>query len=376
MPAILNPNEYRLRTLIEVARGNADENAARELFGQMGGLDPLFSELWTRARQLSATRTANLPAAPPLRLESVTAADFVELRLQPRSALVKQGENGPDIFYQQSINQTFAWRGLGKTNFNLSLGGAIAAGRPFLNWHVTRPCTVGYVEGELPQSQLQAWLKRLKIREPNFHVLTLDRQPGNYFHKLRDSVGQELLSEWVERLGIEVLFLDSIATLVEIPTNDEDTWMSYLAWRNKMRSKGLCINEVHHAGKAGLQRGHSRVEDNLDVQIKLERPKNYIASEGLVAKLSFLKTRGTSGLHDLEIRLVEEGWVYSVPEFSNKDVCHKRWADGDQIQDNKLAEELGISATLVSRWHRMWKQEHAEKEPKTPKGGDNDDPGY
>jgi hypothetical protein len=69
----------------------------------------------------------------------------------------------------------------------------------------------------------------------------------------------------------EVLFLDSISTLGWFATNDEENWLDFLRWLNHLRQLGLCVNFLHHAGKSGMSRGHSRSEDMLDISIKLTR---------------------------------------------------------------------------------------------------------
>ena len=39
----------------------------------------------------------------------------------------------------------------------------------------------------------------------------------------------------------------------------------------ELRSRKLCVVTLHHLGKTGLQRGHSRNDDILDLQIQLNR---------------------------------------------------------------------------------------------------------
>ena len=52
---------------------------------------------------------------------------------------------------------------------------------------------------------------------------------------------------------------------------------------------------MHHAGKAGQQRGTSRREDILDTVIALRRPEEYEASEGARFHWHFEKARGFQG---------------------------------------------------------------------------------
>jgi AAA domain len=64
-------------------------------------------------------------------------------------------ENGSTVFYESSVNQILAGRGVGKTNFALGLADAMAGGTGILNFKADRPRRILYVDGELPLKQLQ-----------------------------------------------------------------------------------------------------------------------------------------------------------------------------------------------------------------------------
>ena len=104
-------------------------------------------------------------------------------------------------------------------------------------------------------------------------VARVDEQPDNEIPSLLTEYGRKLVEE---ALGdAEVLVLDSISTLFNFATNEEEPWLEVMAWLKKLRSKGLCIIFLHHAGKQGIQRGSSKSEDLLDVSIKLAQPEDY-----------------------------------------------------------------------------------------------------
>lgn len=48
------------------------------------------------------------------------------------------------------LAMVYAPRGLGKTFFGISLAVAVVEGSPFMKWQVTKPCSVLYIDGEMP----------------------------------------------------------------------------------------------------------------------------------------------------------------------------------------------------------------------------------
>jgi hypothetical protein len=150
-----------------------------------------------------------------------------------------------------------------------------------------------YVEGEIPEHQMQERLRQVVGKSNgNLQIITLDEQPDNEIPSLLTEYGRKLVEE---ALGdAEVLVLDSISTLFNFATNEEEPWLEVMAWLKKLRSKGLCIIFLHHAGKSGVQRGSSKSEDLLDVSISLAQPDGYRIEEGLRANLTFDKTRGVA----------------------------------------------------------------------------------
>jgi hypothetical protein len=214
------------------------------------------------------------PNAPKLQMpEQLVVRDLVDFKkmaIPPREALVvlDDGKFQTPILFKSSINQIFAWRGTGKTMVAMGLGGAMATGNKFLKWKATRKIKVLYIEGETPDAQMQERARLLigKTEPGYFRILTLDSQP-NGIPPLATAEGRAAVEVVLE--DAEVLELDSVSTLGGFATNDEEAWLEFLPWLARLRSRGLCIIFLHHAGKQGLQRGHSRSEDMLDVSIKL-----------------------------------------------------------------------------------------------------------
>jgi putative DNA primase/helicase len=159
-------------------------------------------------------------------------------------------------------------------------------------------------------------MRDLVPAEAGFQLMTLDRQFPDDIPSLATREGQEWLEPMLD--GLDVLFLDSVTSLAPFATNDEDLWLPYSAWLNRLRSKGLCIIRLMQAGRSGGQRGHSRSEDLLDVQIKLEADDaDPDATDHCKCKLTWPKFRGKrqgGAVRALEIECMDGQWKWKPLE--------------------------------------------------------------
>jgi 5S rRNA maturation endonuclease (ribonuclease M5) len=316
-------------------------------------------------------------AAPDRRIRLVVSdADaFLKKEIPPREVLMKT-RAGSAIFYAQSINQIFAWRGTGKTYIALGIVKALVCGGKFLTWRASRPTRVLYVEGEIPASQLQDRLKQVIGKSSkNLRIITLDEQPDNEIPSLLSEYGRKLIEEAIG--DAEVLVLDSISTLFNFSTNDEENWLAVNAWLKKLRSKGLCIVFLHHAGKTGLQRGSSKAEDLLDTSIKLEQPGDYRIEEGLRANLTFDKTRGVAmidGEFQVSMEIKDEvaeffggaiGKGKGRQKTDNYEQAKVLFEKHPEVSLKALERRSGIPDSSLHRYKEQWLEEKAKKdEPK------------
>lgn len=328
---------------------------------------------------------ALVAAAPDRRIRLVVSdADaFLKKDIPPREVLM-QTRAGSAIFYAQSINQIFAWRGTGKTYIALGIVNALVSGGSFLTWSASRKTRVLYVEGEIPASQMQQRLKQVMV-EPskNLRIITLDEQPDNEIPSLLSEYGRKLIEEAIG--DAEVLMLDSISTLFNFSTNDEENWLAVNAWLKKLRSKGLCIIFLHHAGKTGLQRGSSKAEDLLDTSIKLEQPADYRVEDGLRANLTFDKTRGVAMIDgEFQVSMEVDGGVaefFSSPIGKEKtrkkldqyEKAKELFEKNPDLSVREYAGKSGIPKTSIQRYRETWDKEREGrgdgKEPEEQSAG-------
>jgi len=208
-----------------------------------------------------------------VRLVVVDADSFLAENLPVRKVLLETSQHHNPIFYEQSINQLYAYRGMGKTNVALGLIKALTTGGQFLNWRATGCYNVLFCEGELSARQMQERVGQL-VGPTNgrLRIITLDKQPTRTIPSLAFPAGQTLVEESIG--NAHVLVLDSISTLFNIATNDEENWLGIQNWLKRLRSQGLCVLYLHHAGKSGMQRGSSKSEaTNVQLIISSSRKR-------------------------------------------------------------------------------------------------------
>jgi hypothetical protein len=312
-----------------------------------------------RAYQQASHESLEQLRAPTTPLVAHDLIDFKAAEFPTREPLVRL-PNDTVVFSARSLNQIFAWRGTGKTMMALSLAGAMAIGGKFLNLQTTRPSRVLYFEGESPNAQMQE-RSRLLIgpTAPGFfRLITLDSQP-NGIQPLSSATGRQALEE---ALGdAEVLFLDSISTLAWIPTNDEEEWLELLAWFARLRSRGLCVIFLHHAGKSGLQRGHSRSEDMLDVSLKLSKPPEDDELDYLRFRLEFDKFRGErTGIRSLVVECRGGLWSWALLETEKLKAVKDYLVEHPNASSRAIARalpELGSHATIAKLIRQLDEQE-------------------
>jgi hypothetical protein len=261
------------------------------------------------------------------------------------------------------IVMVYGPRGVGKTFFTLGLATALTAGVDFLQWSVTAPVGVLYVDGEMPLDDLRKRATLLMGNHPKapFHFLSGEM----VYHKLeRDLVltGEPMRDGVMTFLtahpDIRLVILDNVSCLFPgINEDKKQDWEPISAWLIRLRHRGLASVLVHHAGKGGQQRGTSGREDALDTVIQIERPQGYDPREGCHFEVRFTKSRSVKGkdVAPLDVKLEEaEGalqWTFKTLEESILDQVKGLLAEGvTSVTD--IAEELDISKGYASKLKR------------------------
>jgi hypothetical protein len=232
-------------------------------------------------------RAASTIQVPEERVTVVTGKELLKIDVKPREFLID------GLITSRSMNEIFAWRGLGKTWAALSMGHAVASGGNFLRWQASRPRQVLFVDGELDAASLQHRLKLLEASDEKLKFLCADMQEEP-FPNLATARAQRMVEDAID--DAELLILDNLSALAPSSNETEgEDWIRIQMWLLELRRRGIATVFLHHAGHAGWSRGTTRREDLLDIVVELRRPKDYVATEGLRFEMHFTKTRGMLG---------------------------------------------------------------------------------
>lgn len=251
-------------------------------------------------------------------VQSFSHKQILDENVKERAPLVLL--NDQPMLRAESITELFAWRGTGKTMLSLGLGLHMAAGKNMPGLEIPNPCKVLYVEGELPKAQLLHRIKQLSadftIPDGNFEVIGKSLHgKGQTAVSIKTETGRQAIEAAIERMGAEVLIVDSIASLAQINTNNEEQWLPIIQWMVDLRCKGMCVVYLQQAGKGGEQRGHSVSEDCLDLAIRLTA--NDTNPDGAAFTMTFTKEREGS-LTPLRLKCTKGVWSLDVDKPAKK----------------------------------------------------------
>lgn len=323
----------------------------RKLESANGNIPEVLREISSYAATLSnSLREGNALQSSVLRAVSVT--ELLRLDVKERDMVLSP------FLPTQGLTMLYSKRGAGKTFISLGVAIAVAGGTSFLKWRAPKPRCVLYIDGEMPLSALQKRVfdiaAGMDIPRPldNLRLITPDLQ-NRALPDLGTPAGQSLVEAHLD--GVELLVLDNLSCLVrESRENEGDEWMPIQGWALDLRRRGISVLFVHHAGKAGTQRGTSRREDLLDSVVTLKNPADYSPSEGLRCEVHYDKSRGFYGddARPFEVKLMagpsgEAVWTVADRETSMED--RVREMQKLDMSYREIAEELGVGKSTVQR---------------------------
>lgn len=265
----------------------------------------------------------------------------------------KDGSPDQVVFHEDSINQIFAWRGLGKTNLALRMARCFAEGGTFLDFRAEARRVV-YVDGELPKRELYERARLFSLNEDVLLITPENLKPQGsidllneeHFLRLREAIHRHIGE------GSGVVILDSQGTLMGGDSMKTDFQERRSALLRRLRWMGLCVIEMHHSGKdVERQRGSSRNDDVLNVQIQLSPVPGWEPGMGLMFDWTYAKVRhhGTAPLeHPFTVEMNEGVWSKRVSD--NQLAVVEELKKGTSIR--KIAEELNMSTSTVQNWKR------------------------
>ena len=281
-----------------------------------------------------------------------SADSFLYEPLPEREVLLEDSKTGAPVFYKASINQLFAFRGLGKTVVAHCLVGAMVNGSDWLRFHSKGGLRAIIVDGELPLVDLQSRLKKfVGVTEKRLALMSPDRMPeGEFFPVLSQIPDQVLFLKQIEDFKPDVIVFDTLTRCFKFDTNDPDDWAVVNDFLLELRFRGYCVIVVHHAGKLGTQRGRTDGDDNLDLSIKLTAPYGWAPGDGLQFQWDYEKTRHAGTFESFSAKLDATGnWILSATDRSEE--VAKLLRKGKTMRS--IAAELDMAKSTV---HRIKKQ--------------------
>lgn len=229
----------------------------------------------------------------------------------------------PDFVLGEVISTTtrlllVAPTGLGKTNFGLAVGTAVATGTVgFLHWRIPAARRVLYVDGEMSdrlmkQRAMDACRRNAAAPENNLFILSREDFPD--MPALNTAAGQRFIDRIIEAIGgVDLVIFDNIQALLTGDMKDEEPWQHTLPWVRELTRRKIGQLWVHHTGHdESHSYGTKTREWQLDTVMLLERVERPDAD--ISFRLTFTKAREryADNRADFEpalITLVDDAWT-------------------------------------------------------------------
>ncbi len=326
------------------------------------------------------------PPRPPLAQFVLTAEQLAALVIPPRPALLDQWLCQGDLGY------IYAPRGVGKTWMAMALPGAISCRRPLGLWAAADPASadpapsapapdddpeappapdhipVLYIDGEMALKHTQYRARGLDLSKVcHLHHEHLFEQNGTCLN-IGEVEDRQRITDLIIQLGYQVLILDNLSSLAS--GVDENKGMDYEPlshWLLELRRRKITVIVVHHAGRNGLMRGHSKREDACswiielrDARLETDPGAKFVShfakpsrntGDPLPDMLWHFTTDKTTGITDIQCELAQvseyEQFIQHVLEgvTSQKDISEmmdknkgtvSKWAR-KALQDGRLS---------------------------------------
>jgi len=258
---------------------------------------------------------------------------------------------------EQSITLISGWRGTGKTWLALSILNAVSKGESFGPWEAGEPVSCLFVDGEMPDSDLDYRIRELGIDSIYLYSDSYANRLGLPRANLLSEIWRTSMKRFLLTHGIKLWILDNIGSLAPgIDENSKRDWDPINTWLLELRFAGIATGLLHHTGKDGGQRGTSGREDNIDNSIILKRPFDYSPEDGCRFIAHFAKdrvrTQDLSLIADMQFQLRQDEtgkliWTWgNVKKETKGEIL--RMLD-ENIKSIEIAEALGVTRGYVSR---------------------------
>jgi hypothetical protein len=243
-------------------------------------------------------------------LPPLTIAEWTTRDLEPPDCLMG------DWLTTTSRVLLVAPTGLGKTNFSMALGMAVAAGVDFLHWRGRRPARVLYIDGEMSRrlyrQRIADAVARLGLEPAGFHALS--REDLEEMPPLNTPEGQACIERIVAAIGgVDLIIFDSIMCLLGGDMKEGEPWAAVMPWVRSLTKRSIGQVWIHHTGHdASRSYGDKTKEWQLDTVLHMEAAEH--PETDVCFNLEFRKARERTPANRAEfqttkVMLVAEAWA-------------------------------------------------------------------
>lgn len=350
---------------------------------------PEATAAYERSRSQSHTQNSSHPFPPPLLAPApalpaaappraplapsvIKAADLQHLSIPRRRQLMDRWLCAGDLGY------IFAPRGVGKTWLAMALPIAISQRQPLGLWQAaendpaedscdhpsttpTLPLPILYVDGEMPLELTQFRARALGLDGSAVDILhheQLFQDTGSSLNIGEEADRARITNLLIEH-GYQVLVLDNLSSLASgIDENKGTDYEPVSHWLLELRRRQITVIVVHHAGRNGLMRGHSKREDACSWILDLRDAKKE-DEPGAKFVSHFAKPSRNTGtpMPDLQWHFTTDqtGIAHircETAQFSEYEQFIQHVCDGVTSQKD-IAEMMNKNKGTVSKWaHR------------------------
>jgi replicative DNA helicase len=283
------------------------------------------------------------------------------------------------LLSSRGTGEIFAWRGTGKSYITTQMAVDISTGRAVMfgghrggggHWPISRAYRTLYVYGEMDDSEIKQRAQALVRMAKTAGEIPTDDQLGtmckdyqkSWRPKLSTAKDRKYIEDRIFGHGYEGLILDNVSTLWPTSQENQSDRSAILAeWFTDLNQRGVWVIFLHHAGKSGEQRGDSEKEDMLSFVLKLRRPANYKAEEGLRVEVHVEKNRHKPSesrwLMPFEIALAKDAggetiWTTRPAQEAQRRAAFEMFKN--DMPAMFVGQEVGVSRATIYRWKKQY----------------------
>ena len=279
--------ELRHRFVAAIADRATDSQAIKEWCNIIDGAyarvdtEPATSPKWEQRHTYSNADVDAMVdgAQPPPDPDQPLIGGLVDWQAFWAGAHIEQDWLIEPLLARGRAHALYAPAKAGKSLLALEIAAAAATGRPVLNQAAQAPMTVLYLDFEMTESDLHERLTDLGYSETDdlsrFHYHLLPSLAA-----LDTTTGGALVVAEAQRVGAELVVIDTVARVIEGEESSSDTFIALARYTmTPLKRLGITVLRIDHAGKnlEKGQRNSSAKNDDVDIVWQLT-----IADQGAV----------------------------------------------------------------------------------------------